>query len=231
MTEMNKFVVLLLEPDFWRRLGIFHVLSNEAEIELLDEIDYNRILGLRKPPADLDPDIVMLSQILLIDFKLSILWKVKTLFPRASILVHGYEANVEKIAEILIAGAKGYFLLSSQPQELVENLKAVNQGLISGPPEAIALTVQRLTNLRNRKPTLVESEIIAPREWAIINLLAKGWSNKEIANKLGVAEVTIKVHLSKLYKRFNVQSRLQLLTYAIEHNLVLDQRDKNKAAS
>lgn len=228
---MNKFVVLLLEPDFWRRLGICHVLSNEREITVLEEIDYNKILGLRKPLEDLDPNIVMLSQILVIDFKVSIVLKIKHLFPKASILVHGYEANIERIAEILIAGAKGYFLLGSQPQELVESLKSVSRGLIAGPPEAIALTVQRLTSVKGRKPTLVNSEVIAPREWAIINLLAKGWSNKEIANKLGVAEVTIKVHLTKLYKRFNVQSRLQLLTYAIENGLVLDQKAKNAAAS
>ncbi len=228
---MDTIVVLLLEPDLWRRLGIIHVLKKEPEIKLIEEIDYNKIIALRRSPENLDPDVVMLSHILLIDFSLSIILKIKNLFSRAHILVHGYEANIEKVAEILIAGAKGYFLLSSRPQELVESLKSAGRGLISGPPEAIALTVQRLISLKSRRLTIVATETIAPRERVIINLLAKGWTNKEIANKLGVAEVTIKAHLSRLYKRFNVRSRIQLLRYAFERDLILDQKTNKTAAS
>ena len=217
---MESVVVLLLEPDPWRRLGFVQVLKHESQIKLLEGVDYNRILALRRTPTDLDPAVVMLSHTLLADFKLSLLSKIKDLFPRANILVHGYEANIEKIAEILIAGAKGYFLLSGQPEDLIESLKFVSKGLIWGPPEAIAQSLGRLINLKDIKPVATRADLITPRERSLVNLLSKGMSNKEIANKLGVAEVTVKFHLAKLYKRFKVQTRLQLLTYAIEHGLI-----------
>jgi DNA-binding NarL/FixJ family response regulator len=215
-----EIVVLVLEPDRWRRLGFMHVLKDEAQIKLVDGVDYNRILALRNNPADLDPTVVMLSHDLLADFRLSLLAKIKGLFPRANILVHGYEANIDKVAEILIAGAKGYFLLSGQPENLLESLKFVSKGLIWGPPEAIARSLGRLITLKDIKPVATRTDLITVRERTLVSLLAKGLSNKEIANKLGVAEVTVKFHLAKLYKRFKVQTRLQLLTYAIDHDLI-----------
>jgi DNA-binding NarL/FixJ family response regulator len=217
---MESVVVLVLEPNPWCHLGFVHVLKDEPQIKLIEGVDYNKVLALGSIPTDLDPTVVMLSHTLLADFKLSLLAKIKDLFPRANILVHGYETNIDKVAEILIAGAKGYFSLSGQPENLLESLKFVSKGLIWGPPEAIARSLGRLISLKDIKPVATRTDLISPRERTLVHLLSKGLSNKEIANKLGVAEVTVKFHLAKLYKRFKVQTRLQLLTYAIDHELI-----------
>jgi DNA-binding NarL/FixJ family response regulator len=221
---MESVVVLVLEPDPWRHLGFVHVLKDKPQIKLLEGIDYNKVIALKSIPAELNPTVVMLAHTLLADFKLSLLSKIKDLFPRANILVHGYEANIDKVAEILINGAKGYFLLSGGADNLVESLKFVSKGLIWGPPEAIARSLGRLISLKDIKPVATRADLITARERILINFLAKGLSNKEIANKMGVAEVTIKFHLAKLYKRFKVQTRLQLLTYAIDHGLISARR-------
>ena len=217
---METVVVLLLEPDPWRRLGFVHVLKSQSHLRVIEGVDYDRVVALGSIPAGLDPTVVMLSHTLIADFNVSLLSKIKDIFPRANILVHGYESNVDKVAEILIAGAKGYFLLSGKPDALLESLKFVSKGLIWGPPEAIARSIGRLINLKNIKPVATQADLINPRERILVNFLAKGLTNKEIANKLGVAEVTVKFHFAKLYKRFNIQTRLQLLTYAIEHGLI-----------
>jgi len=217
---MEPIVLLVLEPDPWRQLGFVHVLKHESKIKLVEGVDYNKIIASTNISADLDPTVVMLSHALLADFNLSLLSKIKDLFPRANILVHGYESNIDRLAEILIAGAKGYFSLSGRPENLLESLKSVNKGLIWGPPEAIARSLGRLIGLKDIKPVATRADLMSHRERTLVNLLAKGLSNKEIANKLGVAEVTVKFHLAKLYKRFKVQTRLQLLTYAIERDLI-----------
>jgi DNA-binding NarL/FixJ family response regulator len=217
---MEPIVVLVLDPDLWRELGFVHVLKDESQIKLLEGVDHNRILAQRRVPADLNPAVVMVAHTLLVDFKLSLLSTIKDLFPRAHILVHGYETNIDTIAEILIAGAKGYFSLSGRPEDLLESLKFVSKGLVWGPPEAIALSLGRLISLKDTTPVTSREDLISLRERTILNLLAKGLSNKEIANSLGLSEVTAKFHLIKLYKRFGVQTRLQLLTYAIEHDLI-----------
>jgi DNA-binding NarL/FixJ family response regulator len=221
---MESVVVLVLEPDPWRNLGFIHVLKDRPQIKLLEGIDYNKLLAPKSIPPDLNPTVVMLAHTLLADFKLSLLSKIRDLFPKANILVHGYEANIDKVAEILIMGAKGYFLLSGAPENLVESLKFVSKGLIWGPPEAIARSLGRLINLKDIKPVATRADLITARERVLISFLAKGLSNKEIANKMGVAEVTVKFHLAKLYKRFKVQTRLQLLTYAMDHELISGRR-------
>lgn len=217
---MEAVAVLVLEPDPWRNLGFVHVLQSEPRVKLLDPGDYNRIIALKSVPPDLHPNVVMLSHTLLVEFNLALLSRIKELFPAANTLVHGYEGNVDKVAEILIAGAKGYFLLSGKPENLFESLKFVSKGLIWGPPEAIARSLGRLISLKDTKPITTRADLISPRERTLVNLLAKGLSNKEIANKLGIAEVTVKFHLARLYNKFKVQSRLQLLTYAIDHGLI-----------
>lgn len=217
---MEPVVVLVLEPDRWRHLGFVHVLKDAPQIKLVEGVEYDKIIALKNIPADLHPTVVMVAHNLLVDFRLTLMSKIKELFPGANVLVHGYETNIDKVAEILIAGARGYFLLSGQPEALLESLKFVSKGLIWGPPEAIARSLGRLINLKDIKPVATAGDLISPRERTLVNLLAKGLSNKEIASKLGVAEVTVKFHLAKLYKKFRVQSRLQLLTYAIDHGLI-----------
>lgn len=217
---MEAVVVLLLEPDPWRYLGFVHVLVNRAEIKLIEGVDYHRITTLKGPHPHVNPSVVMVAHTLVTDFNLSLLSKIKELFPRAHVLVHGYETNLDKVAEILIAGAKGYFILSSQPESLLESLQFVSKGLIWGPPEAIARSLGRLINLKDTKPVAARTDLMTPRERTLVNFLANGLSNKQIANKLGVAEVTVKFHFAKLYKRFKVQTRLQLLTVALDQGLV-----------
>ncbi len=225
--------VLAIEPDQWRYLGILNVLRNDrhAEFLVLGEPDCNKVLAFRRSPKDLKPDVVMLARSLITDFKLSVLERTKELFPNAKVLVYGYQANIDNIAGLLAVGASGYFLLSSAPEELAAALKHVNRGLIWGPPEAVALMVERMRRRDGKRLVLKSEHLVTPAELTLLKFLKEGMGNKEIACKLGVAEVTIKSHLAKLYRRFNLHTRLQLLSYAINHNLILEARPGSRSAS
>ncbi|HEY3303356.1 MAG TPA: response regulator transcription factor [Candidatus Binatia bacterium] len=228
---MKPLRVLLLEPDLWRYYGIRHILRSDPEIDLLGEMEYNKILPLRRSPEHLKPEVVMLSYILLMDFKLPLLFRMRELFPRAHIFVHGYEERIDRIAAVFAAGAKGYFPLSSPSKDLLDALKLVGKGLIWGPPDAVASMIQQARRQRRMKLRGSEDELLTPYELTILKLLQKGMSNKEIAKEFGIAEVTVKSHLSKLYKKFNVCTRLQLLSYAISRNFIAPQKIRNKMAS
>ncbi len=223
--------LLMLEPGLWRYLGLLHVLSGAPGINFLGDKDYNKILTLKKAPPSLKPDVVMLSYSLVVDFGLALLARMKDLFPRANILVHGYEAKIERIADALAAGANGYFLLSHEPEELFEALEIVDKGLICGPPEAVALLIERMRRRKGNAVVAMTGQVVSPYELTILKMLRDGMGNKEIAAKLGVAEVTVKSHLAKLYRRFKVRTRLQLFSYAMEHGLIPTDRPKDRSAS
>jgi DNA-binding NarL/FixJ family response regulator len=213
--------VLLLEPDRWRYVGLSQVLESEPGVRFLGSEDHTRILALKDPPTDLKPDVVIVSHSLLMDFRLSILDHLRMLFPKSSLLVDGYDRTLNSIAEILRAGASGYFLLTSEPFKLLEALTIVEQGHIWAPRDAVALMARNAST--NQGQGDLGAEIITPTELAILRLLEQGFSNKEIAQKLDIAAVTVKSHLTKLYRRFEIKTRLELLAYAVSHHLMTDQ--------
>lgn len=210
--------VLLLEPDFWRFLGISQVLESEPGIKFLGEQDYARVLAMTSTPADLRPEVVIVSHSLIIDYRISVVEHLRRLFPNANLLVDGYDKTLDAIAEILQAGAKGYFLLSSEPPKLLTALNIVGKGFIWAPREAVVLLAgqQGADGGSLRKGATV----ISAYERSILRLLEQGLSNKQIAQKLEVAEATIKGRLTKLYRRFGVRTRLELLAYAVSHRLI-----------
>ncbi|MGH7829920.1 MAG: response regulator transcription factor [Candidatus Binatia bacterium] len=220
LNAIKPIEVLLLEPDLWRYLGVVHVLQGEPTIKLLGEEDYNKILALKSPPKNLKPDILMLSHILLVDFGLRLLTTLKEPFPQVKILVHGYEAKIDRITEVIAAGARGYFLLSSLPSELRQAIDFLSKGLMWGPTETFASMAEQRTGQKANKLQVGIEELVTPQEKALLEMLAQGMANKDIASKLGVADVTIKSYLGKLYKRFGVENRQQLLSYALSHNLI-----------
>lgn len=210
--------VLLLDSDRWRYLGISRVLEKHTDITLLGEADYTRILSLTSPPPHLRPDVVIVAHALTLSQDLDVLAHLQRIFPEAQLLVDGYDDTLDGIAEVLRAGAKGYFQLSSDPSHLVKALEIVRRGYIWAPRAVVSLLVGEGSSggSRSREPE------VTPQELAILKLLQQGLRNKEIGRTLGIAEVTVKTHLTRLYRRFGVRTRLELLTYALNHRILAD---------
>lgn len=212
--------VLVLEPDYWRSLGILQVLRADDSITILSERDHKKVLSMRNVPSDVDPQVIIVSHSLTFDYQLSVLRHLQTMFPKAHILVEGYDDSLDAVANVLRAGAKGYFQLSGDPSKLLQALAVVEQGRIWAPREAMALLINQFSDDGGGQPLASASGLITAHEVGILKLLQRGLSNKEIAESLGVAEVTIKAHLTKLYRKFGVRTRLELLAYAMTHHLI-----------
>jgi len=211
--------VLLLEPDYWRYLGILQILKTDPSISLLGEKDHQEILAMRSAPAELNPDVVIVSHSLTLDYQVTILHHLHTLFPDAQLLVEGYDEALDVIASVLRAGAKGYFQLSSEPSKLLQALGIIEKGRIWAPREALILLVNRSPGDASTESGSA-TDLLTPYEVSILKLLLRGLGNKEIAQSVGAAEVTIKAHLTKLYKKFGVHTRLELVAYAMTHHLI-----------
>jgi len=222
--------VLVLEPDYWRSLGILQVLRTYPSITILTERDHKKILSMRNAPADIDPDVVIVAHSLTFDYQLSVLHDLQRMFPKARILVEGYDETLDAVANVLRAGARGYFQLSGDPSKLLLALAVVEQGRIWAPREAMALLIHQFSDDGAGQPPPSASALITAYDAGILELLQRGLSNKDIAQSLGVAEVTIKAHLTKLYRKFRVRTRLELLAYAITHHLIT-RHDRRPAPS
>jgi DNA-binding NarL/FixJ family response regulator len=193
---MRKRQVLLLEPEQWRFRGI------------ADFLKQNGVEVAGPDPRD-DADGV---DVVLVPDERGAIGRVRRVVSDAPILTYGPAASIARIAEVIAEGARGYFEIASSDANLVKAIAVVADGGVWAPRQAV---------LRSVLPARAEASF-CPELHEVLALLLEGLSNKEIANRLGLAEVTVKARLTRLYRQFGVTSRLQLLTAAIRQGVVGD---------
>lgn len=139
-------------------------------------------------------------------------------FPQVKVLIVTMYADPEYLYYTLRGGASGYMLKNSSPDELLAAIISVLNGSIYIHPKMREmlggeLTAQELENLAN-------AQQLTTRELEILRLLAHGYTNREIAEKLFLSVKTVEAHRSKIYSKLKIKSRYELVDYAIEHKLM-----------
>jgi DNA-binding NarL/FixJ family response regulator len=126
--------------------------------------------------------------------------------------------SYENVIGMLKAGATGYLLKEEDPSTIVEGVRAVAQGktwLSSTVAESLVGQAAE-----EEKPTL--EEMLSERELEVLRLLAQGYTNTQIAEKLAISESTVKNHVTNLYDRLGVHSRAEAVAWAWQHGLIGD---------
>jgi len=205
---------LILEPDQWRFRGITAVLDESGRIAVVGERDYAKILTAEIAPDGIPaPRVALVAHRLLIDLGLSVIPHLRDMYPDCSVLIHGETESLEASAEILAAGGSGYYSMAAPMGYLPNAVMIASHGKLWGPREAVALMAQRAVAQKS-------DEAPDEEELALLRMLNEGLSNKEIANRLQLAEVTVKARLGRLYRKYGVNTRLQLLSTALKQGKV-----------
>ncbi|MHB0972503.1 MAG: response regulator transcription factor [Thermoanaerobaculia bacterium] len=201
--------VLLLDSERWRDLGIARALDRAQGINPIIE----RELG-DQTWSKSGADVVLVSESSVrTDLRRS-LPAIRRKFPRARILVHGDECDPSTIARLVAQGADGYFSLSLGEEKLVKAIRDVARGSVWVPGAAVTSMVKALRHGSGLTAQLTDVES------TLLRMLDQGLSNKEMAAQTGVAEITVKTRLARLYRRFGVNTRVQLLSYAVRNGLI-----------
>jgi len=124
----------------------------------------------------------------------------------------------DEIVEALRLGVRGVVLKELAPQLLVECIRKVYAGEQWIDKQLSNLALEAL--LRRETAGRARSSILSPRETEIVRMVAGGLGNRELAERLGVSEGTIKIHLHNIYKKLKVHSRLELVLHAQANKLV-----------
>jgi DNA-binding NarL/FixJ family response regulator len=130
--------------------------------------------------------------------------RLKRLLPQVQIIMITVYENIERISAALRAGACGYLLKRCTPQELVA---AIREARLGGVPMPREIARKVVASFQQPITTAAEIEDLRPSEQKIIELLAFGLPNKEIANRLGLATRTVRWHLENIYGKLHVNSR------------------------
>lgn len=142
---------------------------------------------------------------------------VKDLYPHVQIVMLTMKEETDIILQAITAGAVGYLLKSTPPQEILQAIKTVNKGgsSLSGP---VALRIlQQLQNDQKQDP---QSEFnLSERETEILHGLVNGLTYKMLAEELYISIDTVRSHIKKLYEKLHVHSRSEAVAIAVNHGI------------
>jgi DNA-binding NarL/FixJ family response regulator len=152
------------------------------------------------------PDIVLMDIQLPNQSGIECTAQLKQLLPGLQIIMVTVYEDTERIFKALRAGACGYLLKRCTPDELLGAIREVRQG---GAPMSREIARKVITSFQEPVTAAAEMEELSPREHEILELLASGFPNKQIADRLGLTDGTVRWHLRHVYEKLHVRSRTE----------------------
>ncbi|WP_245633049.1 response regulator [Luteipulveratus mongoliensis] len=220
-------VVVIDDYGIYRR-GIGTVLELEPDITVVGEAESAEdALPLVR---DLKPDVILLDIYLPGESGIAVCQRLKTLSPSSQILMlTASDVDADLVAAIK-AGATGYLLKDVGPDELADGIRAVRSGQALLSPSLASVLLGEFAQLvRNEPapsaavPTPMPS--LTEREREVLALVARGWSNRTVADELYISENTVKNHMRSILDKLQLGSRMEAAMYAVRNKLVDDPAD------
>jgi NarL family two-component system response regulator LiaR len=214
---VKKPIRLLIADDHHIvRKGIKVLLATEKDMLVVGEAE-NGAEAVEKAAA-LEPDVILMDIVMPEMDGIEATRKITAARPESRILVLTSFAADDKVFPAVKAGALGYLLKDSTPEQLLEAIRQVYRGEPSLEPAIARKVLQELSHPGGGagKPT---SEPLTEREMEVLRLIAQGMSNKEIAAKIFVAEWTVRSHVSNILGKLHLASRTQAALYALRAGL------------
>ncbi len=202
----EKIRLLVADDHVVMRMGLVHAASAQPDMEIIAEVESGEeaIEAYRLQRAD----------VVILDLRMSGIGGLATIralreeFPGVRIVIFSNYARGEEIYQALKTGAAGFVVKNMNLNRLLEAIRAVHAGEKYLPPElAVRLSERTFSPL-------------SERETEVLSLIAKGQTNKEIAVALGVTEGTVKLHVTNILSKLEVNARTEALVVAVQRGII-----------
>ena len=208
---MAQLRVAIADDHALFRQGLRSLLSMREDFTVVGEAE--RVDAVAGLVADNACDVLLLD----LQMDRDSLGEVAKLSASTKVIVVTASERVEDALAAIRAGASGVIFKRFAVQTLMDAVRAVADGQVWMPPNLQASMATAL-----REPS---RDPLTPREREIVELVARGLRNAEVAKKLGITEDTVKSHLNNVFQKLNVRDRVQLTLYALRHGIIRASRD------
>ncbi len=204
--------VAVIEDNRLVREGITALLNQLPDLQVVAGSDSDDTAAL----GGIMPQVVLLDLGLRNGDSLRVAERVRKDFPASKIIVMDLLPIHEDIVEFVNAGVSGFIMKDATLDDLVRTIRSVAEGIKVLPPQMTGSLFSQIARdaVARGRPEVLESVRMTPRERQVINLIAEGLGNKEIASKLHIATHTVKSHVRNVMEKLMLHTRLQIAAYA-----------------
>lgn len=201
---MKQIKIAIVEDDARFRRSLRQVIESKPGLSCVAEYATGAE-AMERIPVDL-PEVVLIDLNLPDCSGAEVTASVKAKLPNLSVVILTVYNDADHVFKALRAGAGGYLLKQATAAEVIEAVTEAHRG---GAPMTSEIARKVIAAFHEPKPAPSPTDALAPREREILELVAKGYANKEIADKMSITLSTVCWYLNEIYKKLHVQSRMQ----------------------
>lgn len=198
------------------RDGLAMLLKLESDIQIVGTADDGSIA--LETVAKVRPDLVLMDLKMPIMNGVEATRQIRAKYPETKVLVLTTYADDEWVFDAIRAGASGYLLKDTPRDELIKAVRGTVAGKSYMDPSITGKILDRVSS-QQTQPTSMITGKLTDREVEVLRLIAKGFSNTEIASQLFLSEGTVRNHVSTILTKLGVSDRTQAAVIAIQHGL------------
>jgi len=217
--------ILIVDDHVLFRVGIAQILSKEEGLEVVGEAEDAR--SAMDAAIELSPDIILMDLSLPSPGGIETTQRIKRELPSVSIIVLAVQEDEDALFDAIKAGAAAFVLKDISPDDLVTVIRRVSNGeyLINDRVFSQPSVASRVLKEFRELAAYGQSEVpifapLSPREVQILDNIAQGMTNKQVAYTLTISEQTVKNHMSSILRKLSVNDRTQAVVYAMRQGWI-----------
>ncbi len=214
---MHKIRILIADDHTILRQGIRSLLEREPDIQVIGEAEDGHTAI--KLAGELQPDVVLMDISMPLLNGLEATRQIRRDSPSVKVLILSMYDNEDYIRQSLSAGAMGYILKDADVNELLAAIRAVYQNDAVLSPAITRLVIEDYLRWGDRSNVDL-SDGLSPREREVLQLIAEGHTNKQIAEILCISVKTVQAHRANIMSKLDLHDRSDLVKYAIRKKII-----------
>jgi len=200
------------------RTGLRVLLERQANLEVVGEAANGR--ETIELAASLKPDVVVMDVGMPSLNGIEATKAIVTQRPATAVIVLSMHADESYVMRALKAGARAYLLKDSAAADLISAIEAVSQGKSFFSPKVSRILAEDYIRVLKQKGAVDTYDLLTSREQEILQLLAEGKANKEVASTLNISPYTVETHRSHILQKLNLHNSAELVLYAVRKGII-----------